>query len=297
MINTLPVLQEYAAHHLNTILLAQLTTVPALDLRTAIEHLLRHPGKQVRPLLVYATGQLLKADFARLHPVAVAVELMHLYALVHDDLPSMDNADYRRGQLSCHKLYGEGMAILVGDALFALSMQLLAAYPATLTAEQRLQMVITLSEAAGPFGMVSGQALDITTLHNPVSLGLLEHLYLLKTGRLLMACCEMARLASGDEDELTKLSLQQFSQCLALAFQIQDDLLDQEDTPNSVLSTADATAAHVAEKCTYPVISGVRQAKAKVNQLYEEALTILHTFNAETLLLGQLTQWLWQRTY
>ncbi len=184
------------------------------------------PGKRLRPLLVYSTGLSLGTPIEKLHPAALAVELTHCYSLVHDDLPAMDDDDMRRGQPTCHKAFDEATAILVGDALQGLAIQILLEND-LLSAEQKNNMSLNLINACGINGMVAGQSLDLIELsQSSISEERLQLIHQLKTGRLLSSCVKLAVLASAPQNKHTVAQLDLFSQHLGLAFQMQDDYLD-----------------------------------------------------------------------
>jgi farnesyl diphosphate synthase len=253
-----------------------------------MDYTLQNGGKRIRPLLIYATGTIFDAPSENLDIPAISVELIHTYSLIHDDLPCMDNADLRRGKPTCHKVHGEGMAVLAGDALHTLAMQIISSHPAPLSAERRLQMIQTLSIACGPYGMAAGQALDITALSQPnISLELIEHIYKLKTGVLLSACIELGHLASGDDNASHRATLKQFGNCIGLAFQIQDDILDIETTAD--ISGKTQGIDLINNKITYPRICGIDKAKTKVANLYQEALVCLENFGENAQLLREIT--------
>lgn len=273
-----------------------LATTPSLELKTAMEYTLQNGGKRIRPLLIYAAGAIFNAPSENLDIPATSVELIHTYSLIHDDLPCMDNADLRRGKPTCHKVHGEGMAVLTGDALHTLAMQIMANHPAPLKAERRLQMIHILSEACGPHGMAAGQALDITALIDlNIPLDLLENIYKLKTGALLSACIELGRLASDDDSDFNRLALKRFGDCIGFAFQIQDDILDIEATTE--VSGKPQGIDLINNKITYPRICGIEAAKAKVAQLYEEALEAINYLGQDAQLLRQLTTFMLTRQH
>ncbi len=268
--------------------------IPSLELKMAMEYTLMNGGKRLRPLLIYATGCIFNAPFDNLDIPASSVELIHTYSLIHDDLPCMDNSDLRRGKPSCHKVYGEGMAVLTGDALHTLAMQIIATHKAPLSAEKRVQMMSVLSKACGPYGMAAGQALDIIVMNNAdVSIELLNDIYRLKTGALFSACIELGRLASNDEDEINKAALKTFGDAIGLAFQIQDDILDME------VETADlgkpAGIDSINNKITYPRLVGIEKAKEQVDTLYQEALTAINYLGSKASVLRDLTSHMLQR--
>ena len=184
-------------------------------------------GKRLRPLLVYLSGEITQAPIASLDVIAASVEFIHCYSLIHDDLPAMDNDDFRRGKPSCHRAFDEGTAILTGDGLQALSVDwLLTELSGTIPASKVLPIIQILVKACGPSGMVSGQSLDLSELINPsITEQQLTQIHELKTGKLIMACCNMA-IQAGAKITSSAQSLIEFSRHFGLAFQMQDDYLD-----------------------------------------------------------------------
>lgn len=274
---------------LETILAPYLQNIPATELKAAMRYTMANGGKRLRPLLIYATGQAFGADWENLDIPACAVELIHTYSLIHDDLPCMDDAPLRRGQPTCHKVYGEAVAVLTGDALHTLAMQILAKHPATLKPQQRLGMIQTLSEACGPYGMAAGQALDISVLQDPnISAALLEEIYRLKTGALFSACLELGRLAANNENEIDQRAMKNFGDLIGLAFQIQDDILDQEASSEQLgkLQGIDL----INNKMTYPRLHGMAAAKDRVQTLYLEALEAINYLGNRAQLLRELAK-------
>ncbi len=263
----------------------------AVKLQESIAYAVLNNGKRIRPLLVYLTGHALNAPWENLDPAAVAVELIHVYSLIHDDLPAMDNSDLRRGKPTCHKVFGDAMAILAGDALLPLAFEILATRPATLSTEQRLKMIKKISSASGMHGMVAGQTLDLSGVD---TLSSLTEMYQLKTGALLKASVELGIIAANNENQQTLTSLQKFAENIGLAFQIQDDLLDIEGNAHMTGKPIGIDRAN--EKITYPTLIGVDQSRQTVEALFKEALSsieflgnagqLLHDF-ANNLLLRQ----------
>lgn len=271
-----------------------LQDIPSLELKTAMEYVLANGGKHIRPLLIYATGCIFSASWENLDIPACSVELIHTYSLIHDDLPCMDNADLRRGKPTCHKVYGEGMAVLTGDALHTFAMQVIASHPAPLPLARRLEMIKVLSHACGPFGMAAGQALDITVMNNDViSSDLLETIYRLKTGALFSACIELGWLSSPDDDDFNLQALRNFSHAIGLAFQIQDDILDVETHTEILGKTQGIDIKN--NKMTYPKLHGLAKAKDKVQSLYQEALESINYLGDQAQLLRDLTNLMLQR--
>lgn len=286
---TLDELFALCPDRLRPIFLHYLKEIPSLELKKAMEYTLLNGGKYLRSLLIYATGQVFDAPLENLDIPASAVEVIHTYSLIHDDLPCMDDADLRRGKATCHKVFGEGIAVLTGDALHTLAMQMIADHPAPLSLEKRLQMIKVLSIACGPFGMAGGQALDITMMHSPdLSSELLTTIYQLKTGALFTACIELGRLSSHNEDELNKQALKIFGERIGLAFQIQDDIFDMESSQTGKSQGLDAKN----NKITYPKRHELIQAKEKVKSLYIEALESINYLGHQAQLLRELTNYM-----
>lgn len=264
---------------LNTCFDAALSKVPAQALRESMQYTLSKGGKRLRPLLVYAAGLAFNAPLENLDAPAAAIEMIHTYSLIHDDLPCMDNADLRRGHPTCHKVFGEGMAVLAGDALQTLAIDTLLHHPCELTPERRLQMLATLSHASGASGMASGQALDLTVLSDgALTLPLLEEIYRLKTGVLLTACLELGWLASTDTDDTHRDAVVRFGTAIGLAFQIQDDLLDIESNTETLGKPQGID--HINKKLTYPSLVGVEKARERIQSLFEEALMAIDPLGA-----------------
>lgn len=234
-------------------------------------------GKRLRALLVYAAGETLGLPPEALDAPACALELIHAYSLVHDDLPAMDDDDLRRGRPTTHKQYDEATAILVGDGLQALAFAVLARAQA-LSAEQRLQMVATLALAAGSQGMVGGQAVDLESENRSLTLPELEALHRHKTGALIRACLLMAGQAapSASADQLA--ALDRYGQLIGLAYQIQDDVLDLEGSSEDLGKTAGKDL--IAHKSTYPSLMGLPSAKQRAAELFGEARNSLALFGS-----------------
>lgn len=269
-------------------------STPAEPLQQAMAYAVLNGGKRIRPLLTYATGITLGAAVENLDAPAACLELMHSYSLIHDDLPAMDNAALRRGKLACHKVFGEAMAILAGDALQAFVFQLLALHPSSLNAEQRLKMIAVLSEASGLFGMAAGQALDLTLMDKPMTIEELTHLYSLKTGALLTASIQLGTLAA-NSDENTVLALKNYGHYLGLAFQIQDDVLDIEGN-TTILGKPQGLDA-INHKVTYPMLVGIDQSKEKIQELVKLALESIAILGKRGTLLEALAGFLLNRKH
>lgn len=229
-------------------------------------------GKRLRPLIVYATAECLGLDLEKVDSAACAVELIHAYSLVHDDLPAMDDDDVRRGQPTVHKQFDEATAILVGDALQALAFQVLARDEG-LRATQRLKMIEALAEAVGSRGMVGGQAIDLESEGKRLTLAELEALHVHKTGALMLACLRLACLARTEIAPAQFEALDRYGKCIGLAFQIQDDVLDIEGCTSTLGKTAGKDEA--SQKSTYPLVMGLPAAKERAADLFANARAAL----------------------
>jgi farnesyl diphosphate synthase len=257
---------------------------PATTLPTRLHEAMRYAtlngGKRIRPLLVYAAGQALNIAWERLDTPASAVELIHAYSLVHDDLPAMDDDDLRRNQPTCHRAYDEATAILVGDALQSLAFKSLCCDPGMQAdAQIRLTMVETLAQASGSRGMAGGQAIDLQAVGKELNLAELENLHIHKTGALIRAAVRLGALLDPNADKALTQRLDHYAKCIGLAFQIQDDILDIEGDTETLGKTKGKDLAQ--EKPTYPSLLGLAGAKEKADDLIREALQSLDDFTVE----------------
>ncbi len=280
----------------------------ALDLRLPADH--AHParlhqamrysvlngGKRLRPMLVYATGQVLGLDPDTLAAPACALEMIHVYSLIHDDLPAMDDDDLRRGKPTCHKAFDQATAILAGDALQALAFKVLAE-DATLkvSADIRVKMIALLATAAGAHGMVGGQAIDLAAVGQQLTLPELENMHIHKTGALIRACVNLASLARPDLSGDHYQRLDHYAKCIGLAFQVQDDILDEESDTATLGKTQGKDRDH--DKPTYPALLGLSAAKEKARELDREAQDSLSVFGADADVLRALSRYIIQRAY
>jgi len=282
-------LSLYCNNRLNEIYSDYLNHVPSLELKSAMEYSLLNNGKRLRPLLIYASGAIFNAPLECLDIPACAVELIHTYSLIHDDLPCMDNADLRRGKPTCHKVYNDGIAVLTGDALHTLAMQIISTYAAPLPSEKRLLMIKTLSQACGPFGMAAGQALDLFLSDDEhISLDVLENILRLKTGALITSCVELGWLASSNDNDHHFLALKRFGNAIGLAFQIQDDILDVESNTSTLGKPQGQD--QINHKLTYPKLIGIEKAKEKVDFLYQDALEAINYLGDSASVLRELAR-------
>lgn len=274
--------------------LERLFQAPASDLErlyAAMRYSVINGGKRVRPLLVYAACESLGGDLAQADGAACAVELIHAYSLVHDDLPAMDDDDLRRGQPTTHIAFDEACAILAGDALQSLAFEVLGSdtgNPAD--AALRLRMLATLSRAAGPAGMVGGQAIDLAAVGIKIDQQALERMHRHKTGALIEASVVLGAMASGKASAIQLNALQQYAQAIGLAFQVQDDILDVESDTATLGKTQGKDEAN--DKPTYPALLGLEAAKTYALELRDQALAALRDFDERAEPLRQLAEFI-----
>lgn len=254
-------------------------------LHAAMRHAVLLGGKRMRPLLVYATGTAFGADEGALDAAAAAVELVHAYSLVHDDLPSMDDDRLRRGQPTVHVAFDEATAILAGDALQSLAFETLARAPQH--AATRVAMLAELATAAGAHGMCGGQALDLAATGAAAALdpAALERLHRMKTGALLRCAVRLGALAAG-ADPAARAALDRFADALGLAFQVRDDLLDVEGDSQALGKTAGKDAAH--DKATFATVVGIDGSRERLRVLASQMEDALAPFGARTAALRAL---------
>jgi farnesyl diphosphate synthase len=244
-------------------------------------------GKRLRPALVYATGVALGVEPDALDGPAAAVELIHAYSLVHDDLPAMDDDDLRRGRPTCHRAYDEGTAVLVGDGLQALAFLVLARDDRIrVGAGRRLEMVEALAMAAGSRGMVGGQALDLEAVGATLNLAELENMHIHKTGALIRASVRLAALSAPETSPALATALDRYAKCVGLAYQIRDDVLDVSGETERTGKASGADAAR--RKPTYPALLGLARSEELARSLHEEALQSLASLDAR----GDPLRWL-----
>ena len=265
-------------------------------LHRAMRYCVLGGGKRMRPLLSYCTGQTLGISPEALDGVACAVEFIHVYSLIHDDLPAMDDDDLRRGKATCHIAFDEATAILTGDALQALAFEVLA-HDSTITAtpENRLKMITMLAKASGSQGMVGGQAIDLESVGTELNLPELENMHIHKTGALIRASVTMATLSKADVDPELALELDHYAKCIGLSFQVKDDILDEESDTATLGKTQGKDKEN--SKPTYPALLGMAGAKQKAQELHEKAIASLDAFGPEADLLRDLSLYIIQRDH
>ena len=269
-------------------------TLPPDRLHSAMRYAVLAGGKRLRPTLVYATGEALSVHPAVLDAPAAAVELLHAYSLVHDDLPAMDDDDLRRGRPTTHREYGVATAILAADALQPLAFKLLSAHPALLNRPAlQIKIIRTLADACGSNGMTGGQAIDLASEGRQLDAAELEHMYRLKTGRLLRASVISAAYCADDMNDQALNDLERFIDALGLAFQIRDDVLDVEGSTEQIGKQAGADAAM--RKATYPALFGLKSARERADDLLARALTAIERFGREANILRAVAEYVVRR--
>ena len=263
--------------------------------KQASAYCINNGGKRLRPALVYAAAKAInrKSSLHDLDLIAAAVECIHSYSLVHDDLPAMDNDDLRRGNPTCHIAYNEATAILVGDGLQAFAFELLTETKA-LTTETQIKLIKLLTQASGSFGMAGGQMIDLQSAGHQLTLQQLEQMHSLKTGALICASIAMGATAAGaTHPELEALN--DYAKAVGLAFQVQDDILDIESDTETLGKTQGADEK--LKKATYPALLGLKQAKDKAQQLTSDAHQALANISGDCEQLHQLADFIIQRNH
>ncbi len=261
------------------------------QLKESMLYSLKAGGKRIRPLFVVAVCDLFHNKQQEAYIVGAAVEMIHTYSLIHDDLPSMDNDDLRRGKPTNHVVYGEALATLAGDALNTLSFGVLARMDNVL-AEKRVELINLLSIAAGAEGMVGGQVLDMDGETHSLTLPELEHVHINKTGAILRFSIEAGAVLSDATFE-ERQSLIEYAHHIGLAFQIQDDILDIVGTSEELGKTAGKDIA--SDKSTYPALLTIEGAKEKLDEHYQFALSALNNINRDTSILEDFAQYIVRR--
>ena len=263
-------------------------------LHAAMRYSVLEGGKRVRPLLAFAAGELVNADPARVEIAACAVELIHAYSLVHDDMPCMDNDVLRRGKPTCHVEYDQATALLVGDSLQSLAFELLSGQPLNDSPARQLEMVKLLAAASGSHGMAGGQAFDLASVGQALTLPELEFMHIHKTGALIRASVLLGAYC-GDTLEQTALTqLDHYAKCVGLAFQVVDDVLDAEAPTATLGKTAGKDAAD--NKPTYVSLLGVARAREFAHELHQDALATLDGFK-QSHRLRELADFIIQRQF
>ena len=252
-------------------------------------------GKRIRPAMVYAAGEATGADQDILDVPACAIEMIHAYSLIHDDLPAMDDDDLRRGQATCHVAFDEATAILAGDALQTHAFAILAASDLLIDDKRRLQMIVLLTSATGSEGMAGGQAIDIAAVGHSLTLEELEAMHRMKTGALIKVSILLGAMCSPEvtEDELTQLG--HYADCIGLSFQIQDDILDVVGDTETLGKPSGSDEKM--QKPTYPSILGLDASRKLALEQHDQALACLQNMDARADKLRQLSAYIIEREF
>lgn len=249
-------------------------------------------GKRVRALLCYAAAEFCKTETKTADAAASAVELIHAYSLVHDDMPCMDDDDLRRGKPSCHKQYDDATALLVGDALQSLAFDVLSQPQLCEQAHQQIHMLNILAKASGSQGMAGGQAIDLASVGKPLNQSELETMHRLKTGALIQAAVLLGAVGAS---AVKTNAARKYAECMGLAFQVIDDVLDVEADSTTLGKTAGKDAQ--SNKPTYVTILGLDAAKQHAQQLHKEAIEALAPFGTQAQRLHELADFIMQRSF
>jgi geranylgeranyl diphosphate synthase type II len=261
-------------------------------LGAAIRYSALDGGKRLRPALTLAAAECLGGDRDRALPVAAALEMIHTYSLIHDDLPAMDDDTYRRGKLTCHKQFSEAAAILAGDSLLTQSFQVIGEADA-IPADHRVRIVTELSSACGPAGLIGGQMADLAAAGGEVDLPMLEYIHTHKTGALIQAAVRCGGIAAGGSEKELRI-LGNYGRRAGLGFQIIDDILDVEGDPEET-GKATGRDRHLG-KATYPALFGVESSRQRAGELIAEAVQGLAEFGEEADLLRGLARFIGERS-
>lgn len=292
---TLPSFMKQCEQRANDLLRRQIVAhAPSVRLREAMEHAALGGGKRLRPVLVYGSALAVGGTLDAADAAASAVELIHNYSLVHDDLPAMDDDDLRRGRPTVHKAFDEATAILVGDALQSLAFRVLSE-PSTIAPATQLRMVQILSEAAGELGMVGGQSLDFDAMGKLLSLEALETMHKLKTGALIRASVALGGLSHAGTTAVQLQALENYALNVGLAFQVRDDILDV--TSDTATLGKPQGSDRKSNKPTYVSLLGVDAAKDKATELAETAIAALADFPPEADHLRELASYIVSRLH
>jgi len=269
---------------------------PEHQLASAIRYSVMGGGKRIRPAMVYAAGEAMGVNNDVLDIPACAVEMIHAYSLIHDDLPAMDDDDLRRGRPTCHKAFDEATAILAGDALQALAYEILAKDDHDeVTAEHRIMMLSMLTEASGAHGMAGGQAVDLASVGRRLSLEQLEHMHQLKTGALIRASVLLGGMCKTEISEQEISILDEYSRCIGLSFQIQDDILDVVGDTETLGKPQGSDQAQ--DKPTFPAIIGLDESYKLAQQQHDKAMIILEPLDKRADSLRELSAYIVERDY
>lgn len=289
---------QHHQENINRFLAKQLDKLTVNDdkLIEAMRYGLLIGGKRMRPYLAYITGESLGAQQGDIDAIAGALECIHAYSLLHDDLPAMDDDDLRRGKPTCHKAFDEATAILAGDALQTLAFDILANHSfSTQVQPKQLILIQQLITASGYQGMCGGQALDLSATNKAIGLPQLEQLHSLKTGALLKACVLMAAECSAQVNQVEKQALEDYAQLVGLAYQVQDDIIDITSSEEELGKPKGSDLA--ANKSTYPALLGLQGAQEKTENLLQQALQALARLPYNTQSLAEFATFIVKRSH
>ena len=264
-------------------------------LNEAIRYSVLNGGKRMRSLLVLATAEIVEVPSTAIENIICAIEFIHAYSLVHDDMPCMDNDDLRRGKLSCHKKFGESTALLVGDLLQSIAFSHLSSPSLQIKPENQLKIIHTFSNAIGIEGMAKGQALDIENTNKNISLDELKTMHRFKTGALINTACLMVVLASNNHDKNTLDRIDAYSKSIGLMFQIKDDILDKEASQEALGKTPGKDEKD--NKSTFVSLLGVSKSKELAAGYYEEALAAIKPFGDNAYCLAGIAELMMTRSH
>jgi len=265
------------------------------NLHKAMHYSVLAEGKRIRPILLYATGHAFGVELNNKDGQACAVEIIHAYSLIHDDLPSMDDDDLRRGRATCHRAFDEATAILAGDALQTLAFQILATDPKIKTNDtQRLKMIETLSIASGSNGMAGGQAIDLASVGTKLNIEQLENMHSHKTGALIKASAEIGALSANNVTPELFSCISNYAKYIGIAFQIKDDILDIESDTSTLGKPQGSDLA--LNKPTYPNLLGLDGAKEMANKLHYKAIKCLDVFDEKAKMLREIADYIIKRS-
>ncbi|MFV2032695.1 MAG: (2E,6E)-farnesyl diphosphate synthase [Gammaproteobacteria bacterium] len=270
--------------------------VNPVELHQAMRYSVLAPGKRVRPILVYATASALGLDLQLVDGAATAVEMIHAYSLIHDDLPAMDNDDLRRGRPTCHRKFDEATAILAGDALQALAFYILS-HDSNMTSSSRarLQMIEKLSLFSGSRGMAGGQASDLASVGKTLNIAELETMHIHKTGALIRTCIQLSALSTDQLGAEQFKALDTYAKCIGLSFQVQDDILDVIGDTSTLGKPQGSDIER--NKPTFPSVIGLDASREKALELHHKALDALSIFGEEAEILRYISAWFVERTH
>ncbi len=268
---------------------------PGSNINKAMKYSLMAGGKRLRPALALAVCEMLDGDRNGIIPFACAIEMIHTYSLIHDDLPAMDNDDFRRGIPTNHKVFGEAMAILAGDALLNKAFELMLSYTSAHSAgvERKLEAMRIIADAAGAEGMIRGQVVDLESEGAVISRETLEYMHRYKTGALIKAPILSSALLSGATEEEFK-SLEKYAENIGLAFQIKDDIMDVKGSLEQMGKTAGSDAA--ADKSTYVTLFGIDEAEVLLDKVVKSAVDALQSFGEKARFLKELAEFIKSRS-